>query len=64
MCFAAAIIVSISTTIILSLSLSVLAYDHMQLAFANQQTTMIKNQFNNSIPTNSSSNSTTPKIVF
>jgi peptidoglycan/xylan/chitin deacetylase (PgdA/CDA1 family) len=62
MCFAAAIIVSISITIILSLSLSVLAYDHMQLAFANH-TTMIKNQFNNSIPTNSSSNSTTPKIV-
>ena len=61
-CFAAAITVSIIITIILSPSLSVLANDHMQLAFANHPT-MIKNQFKDSITTNSSGNSTSPKVV-
>jgi peptidoglycan/xylan/chitin deacetylase (PgdA/CDA1 family) len=52
--------------IILAPLLPVLAHDYdQQLAFADQTTTMVNNQFSNS-PTSGSSNnnSTTPKVVF
>jgi peptidoglycan/xylan/chitin deacetylase (PgdA/CDA1 family) len=67
-CFDAAIIIPISIMIILSLLLYVLAQDDMQLALANQTTTMMKNQVHdNSIRASSSSTTnttnTTNKVV-
>jgi hypothetical protein len=60
------IIVTIFFTIIICPLLSALADDnHQQLAFGDQ-TTMIKDQFNNnsnSKPANGSSGNTTPKVV-
>jgi len=52
-------------TIIISLLLPSLAYDDLQLAFANQQTTMTENQINNhDNPANGiSSSSSAPKVV-
>jgi peptidoglycan/xylan/chitin deacetylase (PgdA/CDA1 family) len=64
-CFDAAIIIPVSIMIILSLLLYVLAQDDMQLALANQTTTMMKNQVHdNSIRASSSSTTnTTNKVV-
>ena len=67
-CFDTAIIIPISIAIILFLLLSALAQDYVQLALANQTTTIIKNQLNNnSIPAssnnNSSSTTNTNKVV-
>ena len=67
-CFDTAIIIPTSIAIILFLLLSALAQDYVQLALANQTTTIIKNQLNNnSIPASSNSSSSntinTNKVV-
>jgi peptidoglycan/xylan/chitin deacetylase (PgdA/CDA1 family) len=61
-----AIIVTLLFTIILSLLSPALAYDDQQLAFANKQTTMTKNQINNNDddPASYNSSSIVPKVVF
>jgi len=41
------IAITLLFTIIISMLLPVLAYDDLQLAFANQPTTMTENQINN-----------------
>ena len=61
-----AITITLLFTIILSLLSPTLAYDDQQLAFANQQITMTKNQINNNNddPANSNNSGIVPKVVF
>ena len=64
-CFGFATSVIILFTIIVSMPSSALAYDDSQLVFANQQTTMMKNQINkNDNAANDNSSNTNPKALF